>query len=67
MINLRPGALTLATQFLETRMDYRKIVGRSRTSALPAQLFEASADHRKIIGRSGSGHVSSPPLVAPGI
>jgi hypothetical protein len=57
------GALTLKAQLLETRVDHRKIVGGSRTSALTPQLFNASADHRKIIGRTGSGHVSSPPSV----
>jgi len=44
----------LTAQFLETRVNDRKIVGRPRTSAVTAQLFDAGADHRKIIGRTGS-------------
>jgi hypothetical protein len=53
------GALTLPAQFLETRVNDRKIVGSSRASALAAQLFDARTDHRKIIGRAGSRHFLS--------
>jgi hypothetical protein len=56
----RLRALTLTTQFLQTRMDYREIVGSSRTSSLTTELFDASADYREIIGRTQSGHISSP-------
>jgi len=51
---------SLTSQLLETRVDRRKIVGSSRTSASATQFVEARADHRKIIGSSGSGHISSP-------
>jgi hypothetical protein len=53
-------AITLTAQFLETRVNDRKIIGRSRSSALTPQFFDASADHRKIISRTS--HISSPPL-----
>jgi hypothetical protein len=56
----RFGALTLTTQLLQTRMDYREIVGSSRTSSLAPELFDASADYREIVGRTQSGHISSP-------
>jgi hypothetical protein len=58
MAAARLEALTLTAQFLETRVDDRKIVGCPRARALTPQLFDASADCGKIIGRTWSSHIS---------